>query len=56
MAQALDFSLRCNSLKCRTPLTERAVVTTCSFVDYFTSAVWYQANRLFQAYFLSLLR
>ncbi|KAI5299421.1 hypothetical protein KEM56_003246 [Ascosphaera pollenicola] len=30
MAQALDYSLRCNSLTCRTPLTERAVVTTCS--------------------------
>ncbi|KAL1985364.1 hypothetical protein VTN96DRAFT_7925 [Rasamsonia emersonii] len=32
MAQALDFSLRCNSLKCRTPLNERAVVTTCSHI------------------------
>ncbi|KAJ9405503.1 hypothetical protein DTO045G8_6720 [Paecilomyces variotii] len=30
MAQALDFYLRCNSLKCRAQLNERAVVTTCS--------------------------
>ena len=30
MAQALDFCLRCNSLKCRATLNERAVVTTCS--------------------------
>ncbi|KAK2754791.1 hypothetical protein FQN54_006684 [Arachnomyces sp. PD_36] len=32
MAQALDFYLRCNSLKCRTVLNERAVVTTCSHI------------------------
>ena len=25
----MDFALRCNSLKCRAVLTERAVVTTC---------------------------
>ena len=25
----MDFTLRCNSLKCRKQLTERAVVTTC---------------------------
>ncbi|KAK8240693.1 cyclin B1 interacting protein 1 [Phyllosticta capitalensis] len=28
----MDFSLRCNSLKCRTQLSERAVVTTCSHI------------------------
>lgn len=28
----MDYSLRCNWLKCRTPLTERAVVTTCSHI------------------------
>lgn len=28
----MDFSLRCNSLKCRTQLDDRAVVTTCSHV------------------------
>ncbi|KAK8168880.1 hypothetical protein BKA80DRAFT_66162 [Phyllosticta citrichinensis] len=28
----MDFNLRCNSLKCRTQLTERAVVTTCSHI------------------------
>lgn len=28
----MDFSLRCNSLKCRTPLSDRAVVTTCSHI------------------------
>ncbi|KAJ5611238.1 cyclin [Penicillium lagena] len=28
----MDFSLRCNSLKCRTQLKERAVVTTCSHI------------------------
>ena len=28
----MDFTLRCNSLRCRTPLTERAVVTTCRHV------------------------
>ncbi|KAK7541381.1 cyclin B1 interacting protein-like protein 1 [Phyllosticta citricarpa] len=28
----MDFSLRCNSLKCRTQLNERAVVTTCSHI------------------------
>ncbi|KAL2050132.1 hypothetical protein ABVK25_009635 [Lepraria finkii] len=28
----MDFALRCNSLKCRTQLTERAVVTTCSHI------------------------
>ncbi|KAK2788820.1 hypothetical protein FQN53_003007 [Emmonsiellopsis sp. PD_33] len=32
MAQALDFCLRCNSLKCRATLNERAVVTTCSHI------------------------
>ncbi|OJD23344.1 hypothetical protein ACJ73_05300 [Blastomyces percursus] len=32
MAQALDFCLRCNSLKCRVTLNERAVVTTCSHI------------------------
>lgn len=31
MAQVLDFSLRCNNLSCRTALTEKAVVTTCSW-------------------------
>ena len=28
-SQAMDFSLRCNSLKCRVQLTDRAIVTTC---------------------------
>ena len=28
----MDFSLRCNSLKCRTPLSDRAIVTTCSHI------------------------
>ncbi|PLB47515.1 cyclin [Aspergillus steynii IBT 23096] len=28
----MDFHLRCNSLKCRSPLKERAVVTTCSHI------------------------
>lgn len=28
----MDFSLRCNSLKCRTQLNEEAVVTTCSHI------------------------
>ena len=28
----MDFLLRCNHLKCRTPLNERAVVTTCSHI------------------------
>lgn len=28
----MDFSLRCNSLKCRGQLTDRAVVTTCSHI------------------------
>ncbi|RDK37551.1 cyclin [Aspergillus phoenicis ATCC 13157] len=28
----MDFYLRCNSLKCRAPLKERAVVTTCSHI------------------------
>lgn len=28
----MDFSLRCNSLKCRTQLNESAVVTTCSHI------------------------
>ncbi|MCJ1245469.1 hypothetical protein MMC30_002673 [Trapelia coarctata] len=28
----MDFSLRCNSLKCRVQLTDRAVVTTCSHI------------------------
>ncbi|KAL1972952.1 hypothetical protein VTN31DRAFT_6494 [Thermomyces dupontii] len=32
MAQALDVSLRCNSLKCRASLKEKAVVTTCSHI------------------------
>ena len=27
----MDFALRCNSLKCRTQLTEQAVVTTCRY-------------------------
>lgn len=31
-SNAMDFSLRCNSLKCRAQLTDRAVVTTCRFV------------------------
>lgn len=26
----MDVPLRCNTLKCRTPLTDHAVVTTCS--------------------------
>ena len=30
--KTMDFSLRCNSLKCRIQLTDRAVVTTCRFV------------------------
>ena len=29
---AMDHSLRCNSLKCRTLLDDRAVVTTCSHI------------------------
>ncbi|KAM5481500.1 putative RING-type E3 ubiquitin transferase [Microsporum audouinii] len=32
MAQVLDFCLRCNNLSCRTALTEKAVVTTCSHI------------------------
>lgn len=28
----MDFSLRCNSLKCRVQLKDRAVVTTCSHI------------------------
>ena len=28
-AVAMDFTLRCNSLKCRASLTDRALVTTC---------------------------
>ncbi|KAH7095373.1 RXT2-like protein [Paraphoma chrysanthemicola] len=28
----MDFALRCNDLKCRTPLHDRAVVTTCSHI------------------------
>ncbi|MCJ1391539.1 hypothetical protein MMC18_004403 [Xylographa bjoerkii] len=28
----MDFTLRCNSLKCRVQLSERAVVTTCSHI------------------------
>ncbi|KJF60436.1 E3 ubiquitin-protein ligase CCNP1IP1 [Coccidioides immitis RS] len=32
MAQALDICLRCNSLQCRSSLTERAIVTTCSHI------------------------
>lgn len=28
----MDFSLRCNSLKCRAQLGDRAVVTTCSHI------------------------
>ncbi|KAL8731479.1 MAG: hypothetical protein Q9181_004289 [Wetmoreana brouardii] len=28
----MDFALRCNNLKCRAQLTERAVVTTCSHI------------------------
>jgi len=28
----MDFTLRCNSLKCRSPLADRAVVTTCSHI------------------------
>ncbi|KAF2813430.1 uncharacterized protein BDZ99DRAFT_382046 [Mytilinidion resinicola] len=28
----MDYTLRCNSLKCRTQLNDRAVVTTCSHV------------------------
>ncbi|KAJ5559098.1 Zinc finger RING-type [Penicillium sp. DV-2018c] len=28
----MDFSLRCNSLRCRTELKEKAVVTTCSHI------------------------
>ncbi|EAW06745.1 uncharacterized protein ACLA_084400 [Aspergillus clavatus NRRL 1] len=31
-AGAMDFYLRCNALKCRTPLKEQAVVTTCSHI------------------------
>ncbi|OXV10166.1 hypothetical protein Egran_02073 [Elaphomyces granulatus] len=32
MAQASDSYLRCNNLKCRTPLDDRAVITTCSHI------------------------
>jgi len=28
----MDYSLRCNSLNCRTQLEDRAVVTTCSHI------------------------
>lgn len=28
----MDYSLRCNSLKCRTHLADQAVVTTCSHI------------------------
>ena len=28
----MDFALRCNSLKCRAQLNDRAVVTTCSHI------------------------
>ena len=28
---AMDFPLRCNSLACRAPLSDRAVVTTCRY-------------------------
>jgi E3 ubiquitin-protein ligase CCNP1IP1 len=28
----MDLALRCNSLKCRAQLTDRAVVTTCSHI------------------------
>lgn len=33
----MDFVLRCNELKCRTQLHERAVVTTCRYVTRLTS-------------------
>lgn len=35
--KAMDFTLRCNSLKCRTQLAERAVVTTCRLAS---QALW----------------
>ncbi|PGH08087.1 hypothetical protein AJ79_06087 [Helicocarpus griseus UAMH5409] len=53
MAQALDFCLRCNSLKCRVTLNERAVVTTCSFVplicdeDFVPDSTNFQSRHIF---------
>ncbi|KAH8696307.1 hypothetical protein BGW36DRAFT_397885 [Talaromyces proteolyticus] len=38
MTQTLDFSLRCNTLTCRTILNDRAVVTTCSHIFCLTCA------------------
>ncbi|KGO55136.1 Zinc finger, RING-type [Penicillium expansum] len=32
ISDTMDFSLRCNSLKCRAELKEKAVVTTCSHI------------------------
>ncbi|KAF2085165.1 hypothetical protein K490DRAFT_47297, partial [Saccharata proteae CBS 121410] len=32
VSHSMDFTLRCNSLKCRSQLTDRAVVTTCSHI------------------------
>lgn len=45
----MDFTLRCNSLKCRKQLTERAVVTTCRCLaselqDYCCSTDWYPSH------------
>ena len=40
----MDFLLRCNSLKCRAQLADKAVVTTCRFVAFCTSNVQSSTN------------
>ncbi|KAL8830451.1 MAG: hypothetical protein Q9170_005734 [Blastenia crenularia] len=43
----MDFALRCNNLKCRTQLNERAVVTTCSvYQEYLAKSLTEKYNGL----------
>jgi E3 ubiquitin-protein ligase CCNP1IP1 len=42
----MDFTLRCNSLKCRVPLGDRAVVTTCSHIFCLACAAESSLSRL----------
>ena len=49
--RAMDFSIRCNSLKCRAQLAEQAVVTTCRYVllsPILQTLTWMQSHLLLE--------
>jgi hypothetical protein len=52
----MEFVLRCNDLKCRSQLHDRAVVTTCRFVSFHGPYLRYKCSQQYQSCLLPQLR